>query len=113
MCIRDSYDIDLSGALATTTAQGTLDQCKAGIAAQCALITRDPATNNIQQIIIQQINLNGRQIKGIDFDLSYNRDLGPGKLNIRSVFTNTIDYIDKIGTARIQSAGWFLSLIHI
>lgn len=103
----DYYDIDLSGALATTTAQGTLDQCKAGIAAQCALITRDPATNNIQQIIIQQINLNGRQIKGIDFDLSYNRDLGPGKLNIRSVFTNTIDYIDKIGTARIQSAGWF------
>lgn len=103
----DFYDISLTGALAATTAQGTIDGCKAGIAAQCALITRDPATNTIQQIILQQINLNGRKVRGVDFDVSLTRPLGSGTLNFRLLATHMIDFIDSIGTARIQSAGLF------
>lgn len=103
----DFYDINLVGALAATSAQATIDGCQQGIAVQCALITRDPATNFIQQIILQQINLNARKVRGIDFDLSYNGGLGSGKLNVRLLATRTIDFIDTIGTARIQSAGFF------
>lgn len=103
----DFYDINLAGALAATSAQGTIDGCRSGIAEQCALITRDPATNFIQQIILQQINLNGRRARGVDFDLSYDGEVGPGKLNVRLLATRAIDLIDRIGAARIQSVGFF------
>lgn len=103
----DFYDINLAGALAATSAQGTIDGCQRGVAEQCALITRDPVTNFIQQIVLQQINLNGRRARGVDFDLSYNGELGAGKLGIRLLATRTIDFIDKIGTTRLQSAGLF------
>lgn len=103
----DFYDINLAGALAATTAQGTIDGCQRGIAEQCALITRDPATKFIQQIVLQQINLNGRRARGVDFDLSYNGEVGPGRLNLRLLGTRTIDFIDTIGTTKIQSAGFF------
>ncbi|MFZ5745981.1 MAG: TonB-dependent receptor domain-containing protein [Pseudomonadota bacterium] len=103
----DYYDINLNGALAATTAQGTLDGCAAGNAAQCALITRDPITNNITQIVLQQINLNGRRVKGIDFDLSYNHDVGGGKLGMRVLATHMIDFTDRVGTTNTQLAGFF------
>ena len=102
----DYYSIELDGALAATTAQGTIDGCFRGIAAQCALITRD-GSNNIQQIILQQINLNGRDVKGVDYDFTYSHDLFGGKMLWRLLATNMIDYIDRIGTTRTQSAGWF------
>ena len=103
----DYYDINLKGALAATTAQGTLDGCAAGNAVQCALITRDPVTNTITQIVLQQINLNGRQVKGIDFDLSYNGKLGGGRFGMRALATRMIDYIDTIGTNKTQGVGLF------
>ncbi len=103
----DFYDINLAGALAATSAQGTIDGCQRGVAAQCALITRDPVTNFIQQIVLQQINLNGRRARGIDFDLSYNGEVAGGKLGVRLLATRTIDFIDYIGTTRLQSAGLF------
>lgn len=102
----DYYEIEVGGALASTTAQGTIDGCVGGNQALCALITRD-TSNNITQIILQQINLNGREIRGIDYDFSYNTKIADGDFTARAVFTNTLDYIDKIGTSRIQSAGWF------
>ncbi|MBK7162949.1 MAG: TonB-dependent receptor [Sphingomonadales bacterium] len=103
----DYYDIKLTGALAATTAQGTIDGCQRGIAAQCALITRDPVTNVIQQIVLQQINLNARKVRGIDFDFSYARPVGDGTLSIRLLATRMLDFIDTIGTTRTQSAGFF------
>jgi outer membrane receptor protein involved in Fe transport len=103
----DFYDINLAGALAATSAQGTIDGCQRGVAAQCALITRDPVTNFIQQIVLQQINLNGRRARGVDFDLSYNGEVAGGKLGVRLLATRTIDFIDYIGTTRLQSAGLF------
>lgn len=103
----DYYNIDLAGALAATTAQGTIDSCQAGVAAKCALITRDPVTKTISQIVLQQVNLSGRQTSGIDFDLSYVNTLGGGKLAVRLVATRLIDYTDTIGGIAVQSAGFY------
>jgi len=44
---------------------------------------------------------------GIDFDLSYNGEVAGGKLGVRLLATRTIDFIDYIGTTRLQSAGLF------
>lgn len=104
----DYYAIDVSGALASTTAQGTIDGCQTGgpTSPQCALIIRDPATNYISTIIIQQINLNSRKVKGIDFDLSYSAKLGGGNLGMRVLATRMIDFIDRIGTVSTQGVGF-------
>lgn len=103
----DYYNINLKGALAATTAQGTLDGCAAGNAIQCALITRDPATNTITQIILQQVNLNRRQVKGIDFDLSYMHRARGRNLGMRLFATRMIDFIDEVGSTSTQGVGYF------
>jgi len=102
----DFYDINVTGALASTTAQGTIDGCFRGNAVQCALITRD-TSGTIQQIIIQQINQNGRQVRGVDYDITYATKLFGNDLVLRGLASNAIDYIDTIGTSAVQNAGWF------
>ena len=57
--------------------------------------------------MLQQINLNGRQVKGLDFDLSYNGKLGGGRFGMRALATRMIDYIDTIGTNKTQGVGLF------
>ena len=103
----DSFDIDLTGALDSTTAQGTIDECQRGIAQQCALITRDPVTRNIQQIILQQINLNGRQVRGLDLEFGYAREALGGRINVRLLGSRMFDYIDRIGSDETQFVGWY------
>lgn len=104
----DYYSIDVQGALASTTAQGTIDGCVSGNTALCQLITRD-SSNTITQIVLQQINLNGREVRGIDYDFTYDTKIAGGDFTARALFTNMLDYIDKIGTSRVQTAGWFNS----
>lgn len=102
----DYYDIDIKGALSATTSQGTLDACFRGDQDACSRITRD-ANNTIQQIVLLQINLNSRRVKGIDFDLSYTHELAGGTLGVRALFNHAIDYIDTVGGVRTQQAGFY------
>lgn len=103
----DYYEIDISGALSATTSQGTLDACQRGDTVACSLITRDPSTSAIQQIVLQQINLNSRLARGIDFDLSYRSEIGSGELGARAQFSRTLDYIDTVGGVKTQQAGFY------
>jgi len=102
----DYYDINVGGALSATTSQGTLDACARADQTACSRITRD-ANNNIQQIVLQQINLNSRLVRGIDFDLSYSSALAGGKLGIRVLANHALDYIDTVGGVRTQQAGFY------
>ena len=61
----------------------------------------------IQQIVLLQINLNSRRVKGIDFDVSYNTALGAGKLGLRALVSHAIDYIDTVGGISTQQAGFY------
>ena len=108
----DYYDISIAGALSATTAQSTLDQCFTGDTEACSRITRDSG-GNLQQIALVQINLDSRNVRGIDFDVSYSRPLGEGDLGLRAVFTRSIDYIDTVGGVSTQRAGGFANLLAI
>ena len=102
----DYYDIDVQGALSATTAQGTVDACFRGDQRACARIARD-AFGDIQQIVLQQINLNSRLVRGIDFDASYNTDFLAGRLGIRALVNHALDYIDTVGGTSLQQAGFY------
>lgn len=102
----DYYDINIKGALSATTSQGTLDACFQGDQGACARITRD-ANDIIQQIVLLQINLNSRRVKGVDFDLSYTRGLAGGTLGVRALVNRAIDYTDTVGGVRTQQAGFY------
>ena len=103
----DYYQIKIKGALSATSAQGTIDGCFQGITSACGLITRDAITREIQQVILQQVNLDSRKARGIDFDLSYRTRLGSGNLALRALFTRTIDYIDTVDGVSTQVAGFY------
>jgi outer membrane receptor protein involved in Fe transport len=108
----DYYNIDISGALAATTAQATLDQCFSGDSEACSRISRD-AAGAIQQIRLVQINLDRRRASGIDVDLSYTRQVGPGTLRVRTLFNHAMDYRDTVGGVTVQRVGTFASLVAI
>jgi len=102
----DYYNIDIGGALGATNSQGTLNACFQGDQEACSRITRD-ANGNIQQIILQQVNLNSRQVRGIDFDVSYSTLIAGGSLNVRALFNHAIDYVDTVGGISTQLAGFY------
>jgi outer membrane receptor protein involved in Fe transport len=102
----DYYDIDIGGALGATTAQGTVNACFQKDAEACARITRD-ANQTIQQVVLQQINLNSRLVRGVDFDLSYNRPLAGGRIALRLLANHALDYVDTVGGVRLQQAGFY------
>jgi iron complex outermembrane receptor protein len=102
----DYYDIDIKGALSATTSQATLDACFQGDQGACGRITRD-ANQTIQQIVLLQINLNSRRVKGIDFDFSYNRPLFGGTVGLRALVNHAISYVDNVGGVRTQQAGFY------
>jgi outer membrane receptor protein involved in Fe transport len=86
----DFYSIKIAGAIGTLTSQQTVDRCVAGDAALCALITRD-AGGNITQILGVPININQQTVRGVDYELSFNRQVGPGQVRIRALATNVLD----------------------
>src|SRR5205823_2506179 len=98
--------IDIKGALSATTSQGTLDACFRGDQGACSRISRD-ANQTIQQIILLQINLNSRRVRGIDFDVSYNRPLFAGTIGARALVNHAISYVDDVGGVRTQQAGFY------
>jgi iron complex outermembrane receptor protein len=71
----DWYEIDISGAVDSITEQQIVDQCfETGAPDLCALINRD--SNNIPVGVgAPFLNLSTSFAKGIDFELTYNREI--------------------------------------
>lgn len=72
----DYWRISISDAIGQLGPQRIADQCFAGSAELCALITRDPATNVITDLRNIFININEEIASGIDFELDYRMRLG-------------------------------------
>lgn len=85
----DYYDIKISDAITSLTAQNIVDRCYAGDTALCDLVVRTDGA--ISQINIQQINIASFATSGVDFELSYATDLFGGRLSWRNLLT----YVDK------------------
>jgi iron complex outermembrane recepter protein len=71
----DWYSIDTKGAIERLGAQILVDDCAAGAVDLCALITRDPATNQLVFVQNQFLNVAKAKVSGIDVETSYNRSL--------------------------------------
>lgn len=94
----DYYNINLSGAISSLTAQTLVDQCyTAGIKDACSFIStsggRGVVTPGlaINSIEIKPTNFVSVKTQGIDFEASYRRRIGPGDLTLRSLASYAID----------------------
>lgn len=100
----DYYAIDIDGAINTLTSQQTVDRCVAGEAIFCTLITRDGG-GNITQILGVPVNVNKQTVRGVDYELSFTQDIGPGQLRIRAMATNVLDEYTINNNVRDNSLG--------
>ncbi|WP_446654872.1 TonB-dependent receptor plug domain-containing protein [Blastomonas sp.] len=102
----DYFDISLSGAIATLTAQTTANLCfEQNVASQCAQIAF-AAPNDISTITLVPFNFSSVKVRGIDFEASYRASIGPGNLTLRAVVSHYIDNITDNGiNAPIDLAG--------
>ena len=101
----DYYNIKIDDAISTLPFQRIVDQCYAGDASLCSLITRNSA-NVITDIIGVGLNVQTIRIAGVDFDASYQTSLGNGSLRLRAIAT----YLDRYefvapGAAAVEQAG--------
>ncbi len=70
----DYYNIKIKDVLGTIGAQETIDRCFAGATELCPLLIRD-ATGTLANVRLPQLNLAGAKASGIDFEISYRKDV--------------------------------------
>ena len=71
----DYYHIKIKDAIGQLGAQAVVNQCQAGAAVECALITRDPTTDRLVLVGNVYVNINSAIVSGVDFEGSYHRDV--------------------------------------
>ncbi len=95
----DYYQINISKAISTLTAQQELNFCANGSAQQCAFITRN-SSNQLVRISLPFFNASARSTKGVDFEATYTSPLSTfvadwdGTLVIRGL----INYVGQFTT---------------
>ena len=78
----DYWDIKMSGAIGTVSVANTLNLCFNGVRPDlCANIVRN-AAGVLQSVTVGNVNLSERNIRGLDYEASYSRELGfaPGTI---------------------------------
>ncbi|MFT3964385.1 MAG: TonB-dependent receptor [Sphingobium sp.] len=93
----DYFNIDISQAIGTVTAQETADRCAAGDATFCAQIVRD-SNGAITTINARAVNFSNALTRGIDFELGYATPALGGDLDLRLFATKMIKATRTIGT---------------
>ncbi len=76
----DYYDIEIAGAISTLGRQETFDQCYAGNQIACDNIELVGTTYRLD---LPFLNLDLLEVAGWDFEASYARDVGAGRLAVR------------------------------
>jgi outer membrane receptor protein involved in Fe transport len=103
----DYYSIDIEGAIVGTNARTTLERCFAGETVYCPLIIRN-AAGQLLQVNNSPANASTVRTSGLDFQATYRRDLGPGRItfNLAGNYTfetvrvaegRTLDYVGSLG----------------
>ncbi|MFT3976433.1 MAG: TonB-dependent receptor [Sphingomonas bacterium] len=102
----DYFNIKIDGIIATLSQQQTINACQQGSTYNCALISRDPGTNDIVNINLPSQNLSSLKTSGVDFDVSYQTRVGNGTFRIRTIASYTPTYTTQVpGAAAINYAG--------
>ncbi|BAK65440.1 TonB-dependent receptor-like protein [Sphingobium sp. SYK-6] len=86
----DYYNIDIGGAIASFPAQQILDNCYAEIQAGSpgsfcnnVELSGSGAATEIDSVTVQLLNLASLKTRGVDFELSYRFNMGPGRVTTR------------------------------
>ncbi len=102
----DYYDIKIRNGIDLVGAQVITDRCNAGGTSYCALITRDPSTGLISEVLDQYLNVTQIKTRGIDFELDYSRRFGAdNRVAINLLATRVFDLIQVDATGAIDRAG--------
>ncbi|WP_148276581.1 TonB-dependent receptor plug domain-containing protein [Sphingobium sp. SYK-6] len=101
----DYYDIRLDGAISTLGGGTIVARCEQGAAEFCALIDRDPATQQLLGVRNINLNVNSLKVRGVDFEASYRTRLADGTLDIRLLGTHVIDLITVDSGGTVDRAG--------
>lgn len=97
----DYYKIDITDAIVERDAQEVVDLCYAGDRTACGFIIVDgePTTttvgldpNSVIDIYETLFNIAEETTSGMDFEIAYNTDIGPGSLRTRFLATKLIDF---------------------
>ena len=97
----DYWDIQLEDAIGSFGAQQILEKCvdMANMDNMfCGLVDRDPETNQLVAVNVQQLNMSEFATSGIDFEANYRfhlEDIGmgaeAGTINVNAVYTQLLD----------------------
>lgn len=98
----DYYDIDISGAISSFSAQSILDNCFAetGTPFFCNFVSRTGtgAATVVDSVAVQLLNIAGIRTRGFDFSASYRTRIGEGELTLRGMASYVKDLIFDDGT---------------
>jgi len=103
----DWYEIDISGAVGQLGIQALVDECfDFPNSDTCNLVHRSPVTNVIVLVENIFVNINAAKASGIDLELAYRADVGPGSLGWRFLATQLSENsITNFGAAKVDFAG--------
>ena len=114
----DYYDISIDSALATVSAQETVDRCTQGQQIYCDnLIRSGDAIVGIRQ---RTMNLSEARTRGVDLDLTYRTDIANAKTTFRLLGTRLLEqsttvpnasgstYVDRVGDMSLGYPKWLL-----
>lgn len=107
----DYYQINISKAISTLSAQQELNFCANGSTQQCAFITRN-STGTLSRVALPYFNAAARQTKGVDFETTYSTALPDlvfgmdGNLTVRGLVNYLGQFTTQVqGAAPVQLAG--------
>jgi len=103
----DWYEIEINGAVGQLGIQSIVDECiDSPKSATCKLVTRDPKSNVIVLVENVFVNINSAKASGIDFELAYRTDFGPGTLAWRFLGSQLNENsITNLGAPKVDFAG--------
>lgn len=97
----DYFDIELEDAVGSFGAQSILNKCVDLQSLDnmfCDLVERDPVTNNLVAVNVQQLNMSMFKTRGIDFEANYRFALSAigmgeeaGSISINAVYTKLLE----------------------
>jgi len=103
----DYYDIKLDDAVSTLGAQVIVSGCEAGNLTLCDLVTRDPVSDAITQVVNRNINLGSLVTRGWDIEALYTLpiNLWGGEVSVRGLATIVDDLITTSASGVVDRAG--------
>lgn len=104
----DWYDIEIAGAVGQLGVQNIVNECFAfPTSSACNQITRDPSAGNAIVLVEDVfVNINAANVSGLDLELAYRTDVGPGSLGWRFLATKLNENsTTNLGSAKIDRAG--------